>query len=163
MTCLGLRFDLYFPWPASCLLVPSLFRIDPKILLLTYRAPDAASTRRRALKLAGGRVWNSTNNQSHESPAPDTTSTRFDWLELVLAYDSIGWLALPSKLQKLNIAQLLKRATRAKRRTTMQFGKVWRHPIQSEWAEALKLQRTPPCGRAVSVHFKWPQSLFVLI
>ena len=35
----------------------------------------------------------------------------------------------------------------------MQFGKAWRHPIQSEWAEALKLQRTPPCGWGVTVHF----------
>ena len=33
---------------------------------------NAASTWRHALKLAGGRVWSSTNNQSHESPAPDT-------------------------------------------------------------------------------------------
>ena len=33
---------------------------------------NAASTRRRALKLTGGLVWNKTNNQSHESPAPDT-------------------------------------------------------------------------------------------
>ena len=83
-------------------------------------------------------------------PRPDQLRTT--GLDLVLAYDLIGWRFRRS----LNIAQRLKRAmraTRAKRNDapTMQFGKVWRHPIQSEWAEVLKLQRTPPCGRAVTL------------
>ena len=34
--------------------------------------PNGTSTRQLALKLADGRVWSATNNQSHSSPAPDT-------------------------------------------------------------------------------------------
>ena len=62
--------------------------------------------------------------------------------------------ALATVPLKLNIAQLLKRAKRSDA-PTMQLCKVWRHPIQSEWAEALKLHRPPPCGRAVIATQCW--------
>jgi len=82
---------------------------------------------------------------------PPRTHKHAVWLARACTGIWFDWLTLPPKLQKLNIAQLLQRATLLKLRfaPTMQFGKTWRHPIQSEGAEALKLRRTPPCGRAV--------------
>jgi len=76
---------------------------------------------------------------------PPRTHKHVVWLARACTGIWFDWLTL----QKLNVAQLLKPATRAKRSdgTTMQFGKVWRHPIQSEWEEALKLRYS---GRAVT-------------
>ena len=48
------------------------------------------STRRRALKLAGGGGLKLDQKPITRISGPGHTSTRFDWLELVLAYDSIG-------------------------------------------------------------------------
>ena len=106
----------------------------------------------------GGVRWSLPAGVSETRPTtnqmnlPPRTHKHTVWLARACTGIWFDWLTLPSKLQKLNIAQLLKRATRAKRRdgTTMQFGKAWRHRIQSEWAEVLKLQRTPPCGRAAT-------------
>jgi len=80
---------------------------------------------------------------------PPRTHKHAVWLARACTGIWFDRLTLPPNLQKLNIAQLLKWSDAP----TMQFGKAWRHPIQSEWAEALKLRCTPPCGRAVSLYY----------
>jgi len=149
-----------------CLLLPDVLSVAAKVAdlssTITSLAPpktqevyDLALTQRPH----GGVRWSlpvgvsETRPTTNDMNLPPRTHKHAVWLARACTGIWFDWLTLPSKLQKLNIAQLLKRATQAKRSdaTTMQFGKAWRHPIQSEWAEALKLQRTPPCGRAITV------------
>ena len=104
----------------------------------------------------GGVRWSLPVSLSETRPTtnhmnlPPRTHKHAVWLARACTGIRFDWLTLPPKLQKLNIDQHLKRAKRSDA-PTMQFGKAWRHPIQSEWAEALKLQCTPPCGRAVTL------------
>ena len=78
---------------------------------------------------------------------PPRTHKHAVWLASACTGIWFDWLALPSTLEKLTFSQLSAKWTNG---TTMQFGKAWRHPIQSQWEASLLKHATEPYGRYVT-------------